>query len=141
MDNNIDKINVEEIMAEIKRDIKEKGYKNDDISFSEVMPCTSYTPLTHSNMLDENVRNLMNIRGVVSYKVLKSNRSIGFIIIFVKKIIRKLVKFYIEPIVYDQNQINSLAAISIKDIYMEVESLRKNVEFLEEEIDRLKKTQ
>jgi len=139
MDETVKIINIEEIMAEIKRDIKEKGYKNDEISFSDIVPAYTYGAIAHSNILDQNLRVLLTIYNVPAYRHLESNRKIGSLIIFAKKIIRKILKFYIEPIVSDQNYVNKLAATSISDLYLEIKSMQKSIDFMEEEIERLKK--
>ena len=55
-----------------------------------------------------------------------------------KKIIRKLVSFYIEPMVGQQNEVNRLALSSVADIYFEIESMKKRVDFLEKENERLR---
>jgi len=130
-------INVEEIMNEIRRDIKEKGYTNDDVSFADVPLSEIYTPPAHSFLLVHNIKALQMSHNVYAYRPLKSNRVIGALIVFVKKVIRKMIKFYIEPIVSDQNGINRLVATCIQDYYLEMEAMNKRIQQLEETIKKL----
>ena len=126
-------INVEEIMAEIRRDILKKNYGNEDLAFSEVPVHGSSEFLSQSNTLAGNIRHLRNIQTVSVYRPLKSRRIIGPLIIFFKKVVRKLIRFYIEPIVADQNDVNNLSAACFEDLYFDMEILRRRIKLLEEE--------
>ena len=69
------------------------------------------------------------------WKMLRGNK----IAVLFKKIIRKLVKFYIEPIVREQNQFNFYTTSAMAQLYaklekeqaVELELLQKRVEELE----------
>ena len=93
-------INIEEIMADIKREIKEKGLTGDMLSFEDV-------PYKKTPQAGGSVREALDFLNsnynVQPYKELKGN---PLKVVF-KKIIRKLMKFYIEPTVNDQNNVNS----------------------------------
>ena len=93
-------INIEEIMAEIKRDIKEKGLSGDMLSFEDV-PYRK-TPQAGGSV-SEALEYLNSNYAVQPYKELKGNP----VKTLFKKIIRKMMKFYIEPAVEDQNAVNS----------------------------------
>ncbi len=93
-------INIEEIMADIKREIKEKGLTGDMLSFEDVP--YKKTPQAGGSV-KEALDFLNSNYNVQPYKELKGN---PLKVVF-KKIIRKLMKFYIEPTVNDQNNVNS----------------------------------
>ena len=129
------KIDVEEIMNEIRREIIEKGYKNEDIAFSDVpVPTES---IIYSNTLEGNIRLLQNMQNVFAYRILKSNSVFGSLKTLIKKVIRKLVKFYVEPIVSDQNKFNELAVHCIMRLYMDMELMQQRIKLLEEENKKL----
>jgi len=132
------KINVEEIMGEIRREIEKKGYKNEDISFSDIPVRALHGDTGHIGTFEENLNALRTHWNVVTYRRLKSDRSIGFLIVFIKKVIRKLTKFYIEPIIADQNENNKLAALCIFDLYYDMEAMRRQIKALEKENKQLK---
>ena len=93
-------IHIEEIMADIKREIKEKGLTGDMLSFEDVP--YKKTPQAGGSV-SEALDFLNSNYNVQPYKELKGN---PLKVVF-KKIIRKLMKFYIEPTVNDQNKVNS----------------------------------
>ncbi|HQM00272.1 MAG TPA: hypothetical protein PLH98_06885 [Ruminococcus flavefaciens] len=93
-------INIEEIMADIKREIKEKGLTGDMLSFEDVP--YKKTPQAGGSV-SEALDFLNSNYNVQPYKELKGN---PLKVVF-KKIIRKMMKFYIEPTVNDQNNVNS----------------------------------
>jgi len=129
----ISKIDIKDIIAEIQRDIEVKGYRDDDISFSNIPVRVSSGDIAHSAALREHIIELRTNKNVNAYRKLSSNRIFGSFIILVKKIIRKLTKFYIEPIVSDQNHFNDLSAVCLQDIFLELEILKRKVRNLEAE--------
>jgi len=133
MDNTKKEINVKLIMAEIRQEIKEKGYKNEDLPFSDIRILPSIGNMIHSGSLNGNIRALNLDHNVPVYRPLKSNRFFGPLIIFVKKIIRKSVKFYIEPVIADQNELNRVTAICLQDLYIELKVMQQKVKMLEYE--------
>jgi len=138
MEDAIKKINVEQIMAEIRQDIEEKGYRDEDISFSDIPVHVSADEMVHSKAFRENVAFLRSHYNVMAYRPLKSNRIFGFLIVSLKKTIRKLIKFYIEPIVAEQNEINRVSMSCIQDVHLDTDVLYHRIEHLEDEIIKLK---
>ncbi len=133
-------VNTEEIMQEIRAQIEQRGYKKSDLRFADV------TIDTTDNMedIDEyfelqnfglTVDKMNSRRTVQCWKMLRGNK----IAVLFKKIIRKLVKFYIEPIVREQNQFNFYTTSAMAQLYaklekeqaVELELLQKRVEELE----------
>lgn len=101
-------INIEEIMADIKREIKEKGLTNDMLSFEEVPYRKSQAGGSPQEALDY-VRSNYYIQ---PYKELQGNP----LKVLFKKVIRKMVKFYVEPVVMEQNDFNANAATVMADL-------------------------
>lgn len=132
-------INIEEIMAEIKRGIKEKGLTADMLSFEDV-------PYRGSAQGDNAEQALDYLRAnyyIQPYKEFKGNP----VKVFVKKVIRKLVKFYVEPVVLEQDDFNanavtvlsSLAEKSSGDLTGRVETLELANKELLSRLDRLER--
>lgn len=161
-------INVVEIMQEIKRDIENKQLSDKIISFEDI-PLPRNIQLENDDMnfnLDDLRNNLSYLNYnyyVQAYRQLHSRPIVGGLIIFVKKILRKCIKFYIEPIVTDQNEINAsivrcmnqinnyieeqMRKTEVKDSVnekgtesLEIQRLKKKIEILEAENAVLKQT-
>lgn len=95
---------IEEIMNEIRAEIKEKGYNSSMLSFEDIKCDTSLNDREAVNN-DDFSKNLQYVNlncSVQPYKELSGNK----LIVLFRKILRKLIKFYIEPVVEDQNQLN-----------------------------------
>lgn len=99
----MEKINIEEIMDEIRADIKEKGLTDNEIVFDDIVLLGGGTgnPYDQRSYKD-GVSSLGESMEVLSYRELSGNP----IAKIVKKINRRLVAFYIESIVDDQNIYN-----------------------------------
>lgn len=97
-------INIEKIMNEIRQEIREKGYSYNMLSFSEVTD-TAADSSVELNLpeLEQNMNYLNNSYNVISYRPLTGNK----LVVLVKRVIRKLTKFYVEPIVAAQNEFNA----------------------------------
>lgn len=105
MENN--NIDIEEIMAQIKREIKEKNLTSDMLSFEDV-PYKKPVQVSRSGnaSLDDadEALSFMNAHYYVQpYKPITGNP----LKVFIKKVIRKLTKFYVEPVVFEQNEFNA----------------------------------
>ena len=100
----MENINIEEIMAQIKREIKEKGLTADMLSFEDV-PYSKPVQVTRegsSSLADaDDALAHMNAHYYVQpYKPIAGNP----LKVFIKKVIRKLTKFYVEPVVCQHSQ-------------------------------------
>jgi len=103
----MENINIEEIMAQIKGEIKEKGLTPDMLSFEDV-PYSKPVQVTReggSSLADaDDALAHMNAHYYVQpYKPIAGNP----LKVFIKKVIRKLTKFYVEPVVFEQNEFNA----------------------------------
>jgi hypothetical protein len=132
-------VNIEEIVDEIRHDALKRGYLNDDVVFSDIPGHVTLNRLTHSADLEENIQKLGNQCNVPTHRVLSTSRTFGAMIIFLRKVMRKLLKFYIEPIVIDQNSNNRLIASCLRDLYLDLEALKLRVKYLEEMNDNYKR--
>lgn len=98
-------VNIEEIMQNIRKEIKEKGLSSDMLSFEDV-PYQKPDAAVNGAGSEEVKNSLVYLNGhynVQPYKPLGGNP----LFVFIKKVLRKLMKFYIEPIVNDQNNFNA----------------------------------
>lgn len=97
-------VNIEKIMSDIRQEIKDKGYSYNMLSFSEVTEIVADNgDGVDLNEIENNMNYLNNSYNIVSYRPLTGNK----LVIFVKRVIRKLTKFYVEPIVAAQNEFNA----------------------------------
>lgn len=97
-------VNIENIMNEIRQEIKEKGYTYDMLSFKEVFTVqTDGSNEVDIAEIDGNLGYLNSSYEIMAYRPLAGNK----LFVFIKKVIRKLTKFYIEPIVASQNEFNA----------------------------------
>ncbi len=129
-------INIEEVMNEIRAEIKEKGYTSDMLSFEDVV--------RHSSVAVDAVSATEDLRSAVfyigtSHIVPESVPVSGNAIVrLVKRVIRKLCRFYVKPIVMTQNEFNALCVRALNDInaYIE-ENSKTNVTELENKVNML----
>jgi len=103
-----EKINIEEIMAEIKQSIKEQGLTVDMLSFEDV----PYKKNAQSGSASEALDYVSTHYYIQPYKELRGNP----VKVFIKKVIRKLTKFYVEPVVFEQNDFNANAVTVMKSL-------------------------
>lgn len=90
-------------MNEIRQEIKQKGYSYNMLSFSEISGTTADTGDDISiPELEQHINFLNSSCEVKSYRPLTGNK----LFVFIKKVIRKLTTFYVEPIVASQNEVN-----------------------------------
>ena len=102
------KINIEEIMAEIKQNIKDQGLTADMLSFEDV----PFKKTAHGGSASEALDYITSHYYIQPYKELKGNP----VKVFIKKVIRKMVKFYVEPVVFEQNDFNANAVTVMKSL-------------------------
>ncbi len=135
-------INIEEIMDEIRREIREKGYTDDMPSFENIENGEAsdyqYSEVEFRNLLLEiNEKN-----NILWYRDLEG----GFLARLLKKVVRKLASFLGVPIVLEQSAFNGMTARAfdqlagyIKTQEEELEKSRQEINLLEEKIETLRK--
>lgn len=145
MDEKTDKkMDVESIVNEIRAEIKRKGYKEKDVRFGDIN--ISYADNTDVDSMGFSVDEykkqllLLNIqKSVNTNKTLYADSRAGKIEIFFKKVFRKCVRFYVEPLVSGQNEYNETNAILMCQLYgvvKKVEELEKRVEQMEKSLEK-----
>ena len=121
-----DMVNVEKIMQQIRRDIEARWLTDDALSFSNI----PINPADNAEEYDPAALNeLLGVLGgrwnvAPSRPIVSRSGPLGKIIIFFKKVVRKCIRFYIEPIVADQNESNQLVFESLSHMaaYMQKQS-------------------
>lgn len=128
---------IESVMEEIRNEIKEKGLKADILSFKEVANVSSASEGKFTvEGLNASLANMGD-----SYSIPESRPLIGNpIVVFIKRVIRKLTRFYIKPIVEAQTEFNAYTAQTANMMGMYIcsniengngDELRVKVEMLE----------
>jgi len=159
-------IDVVKIMESIREEIKEKGLENEVLPF-ESIPLPNQTfdiddgigPFSSEDFMDANMYLNQFYSVSVWHQIRSTKPVIGPVLTFFKKVNRKLIRFFIEPIVEDQNNVNinvtkSLNQIrnyilekdnnetdeeeQLKQLSLKVEELLTRVKDLEDENNKLK---
>ena len=132
-------INVEKIMQEIKAEIIKKGYTNDMLSFNDIVVDTSNMNTTKFDKIafNEEIYSVNHSWNVQAYRVISGSA----VAVFVKKVIRKMVYFFVEPIVLEQDGFNASVVrlmnqlnVYVDETKAENEELKKTIEELSEKI-------
>lgn len=146
-------LNIEDIMSEIRADIREKGLTGDMLSFADI-PCDA-NPRHRAEQFDpdqlqKNVSYVSDHFRLITENPLPGNGVSRFF----KKVIRKMIRFYAEPIAEDQSALNANTAQAIQQLELYIQdaqaqstaALAKRIEALElqqrnnrMEIDHLQK--
>lgn len=115
---NIDNINVEEIMTKIRQNIKDKGYVEE-----EKINNFDFTPkINEENNLKYDLDTLNRIWNVnLEREILSRNKLFSFI----KKVIRKLTRWYVVPMMQDQVIFNSFAVRTINNLNERIKKLEE----------------
>lgn len=144
-------LNIEDIMSEIRADIKEKGLTGDMLSFADI-PCDA-NPGNRAEQYDPDQLH-KNVSYISDNFHLETEHPVdgGLFSRLIKKVVRKLSRFYIAPIAQDQTGLNANTAQAIQQLELYIRdsqanstvSLAKRIEALElqqrnnrMEIDRL----
>jgi hypothetical protein len=113
-----DTVNVEKIMEEIRREIKEKGLSNDLLSFEDIPVPDKISTLTDAigvfdrqNFLNSN-KVLNNSYRVSLWQPLYGNR----LKLFIKKILRQLIRPITQPVIEEQTAFNSAVMRNLNEI-------------------------
>lgn len=119
-------INVEEIMEQIREDIKKKGYTADMLSFDDI-------PLHNEPDLD-------TIERMSGTFFLEWRRPVpSGIIGFIKRVIRKCVGFIIAPITDDQTKYNRDVLSAFQELFLLIENQQVELEEMNKTIKSLNK--
>lgn len=120
---NVDNINVEEIMTKIRQNIKDKGYVEEEkINNFDFTPQISEEDNFRYDL--DTLNRVWNIN--LEREILSRNKLFSF----VKKVIRKLTRWYITPMMQDQITFNSYAVRSINNLNKQMEKQNERLEKL-----------
>ena len=138
----MESINIEDIMTEIKETIKTRGYSKKDLKFADIEILSPDRMGNEFNLgiFKNNLHDSYQSRVIASYRDIESYTPvIGILVKFVKKVMRKTMCFYVEPIVEDQNKFNDNIVRNITQISIKFENDMKARIELESRIDELEK--
>lgn len=131
MSNNI---NIEEIMENIRADIRAKGYP--DYEEQNTVSRVSGAPFNKDEFLSE-LEIANKYCQVASYRDIRSTRKgLGGLITFVKKICRRGSAFYVEPIVDDQNRFNEAVLRMLMQAANKIEEDEKTIAELKRKLEK-----
>lgn len=128
-------INVEEIMGEIREEIREKGYQEDLFCFEDAAvpenaaAADSFDKIT----FNEELNTLNRIWNVPAHRTTEEGFK-GT----VKKIMQKLTRFYITPIVSDLDNVNAVQVRLFNQMRFYIEEQNITIHKMQDEIDTLR---
>jgi hypothetical protein len=124
-------IDVRAILCEIRKNIKETGLSQNVLAFEDNFDEKFLSLIPTYDDIEQKLEFLYNSWNIQPNKPLYGNR----LIVFVKKVIRKMIRFFIIPIVNEQNVFNR----SVLHILKRNCELRKEINILKDQIMQLKK--
>ena len=127
---NIDNINVEEIMNKIRQNIKDKGYVEE-----EKINNFDFTPkISEEDNFRYDIDVLNRVWNInLEREILSRNKLFAF----VKKVIRKLTRWYIVPMMQDQITFNSYVVRNINNLNKQNEKIRQILDEKDEKIRQI----
>lgn len=93
----------------------------------------------HIYSIDDEVAWLQTNYELLYYRPINSNRIIGFLLIFFRKIIRKFLSFLVHPITCDQSTYNAHLATTMRKMEIELTDQKSLIEDLKELIEQQKR--
>ena len=128
-------INVKEIIKEIQDDIAAKGYKEEDLHWEDMQEGVDYyfqlPPYDEEDLND--ALNYVHNNAEVSWV----HPIAGGIKGFIQKVIRRLIKFIVMPIVADQNSFNNMSAAATELLASKVDYQANKLNDYEKKILKL----
>ena len=131
------KYNGEDIIEKARKEIQRGSLVNDIQHIDQfVLTYSSYED--ESKEIANEIRWLQASANILSYRKLRSRGGIiGKVLLFIKKAIRKLTKFYIEPIASDQSEYNRHVAKTLDFILESLNNKNKEIKELQEALNIL----
>lgn len=122
---------VQNVIKEIREDIKNNGHKNDMLSFDDIAV---------SIIDDESVKDvLININNQWNVSYYRPSTSGNHIKILFKKVVRKLIKPIMLPVVTEQTNFNAKVVQILNNLYVQLKNEQKQKELLLKQIEKLEK--
>lgn len=131
-----DDINVKEIMRQIKENIAKRNIPNQSHLFQERLYESPKN--VHLSELEEFQFVLNRIWRYSADAPITSHRSYGKLIIFAKKIIRKLLRWYINPVVEKQVEFNAHAVRALNSVTEQLKEFNEFKVLFSKEFERVK---
>lgn len=137
----MEKINVEEIMEEIRRDIREKGYREENFDFTKVVSEGNLVESEKHFQMDElqiQLNNMVSFCNNPIYFPLQGNP----IKVFIQRVIRRGVLFVIFSAFQFQNRFNaSIMSFSrqVELFIRETSGLKKQVEDQQKQLEKCRR--
>ena len=144
MNQKMNDINIEEIMSQIREEIKEAGYTDDMLSFDDVEldDCNFQFEIFDKGDFNREVYDLNHRWKIQTYRNLNS----GKLVTFMKKVIRKMIRFYVDTVVEDQNMFNAniVKTMNLMNCYIQeqeatIATLKNRIQQLEKEQENEKR--
>ena len=136
-------VNIEEIMEEIRADIKKRQLDGTLVPFQDVPQGNVMVNLdVDSDTFDEaKLHKYLDIVNRDYMVILDRPLAVGTSKAgrFVKRAVRRLVRFYINPVVRDQNSVNAAMANSMHQMSNYISHQQAEIRALKREVNALKK--
>ena len=136
-------VNIEEIMEEIRADIQKRKLDGTLVPFEEVPQSDVLVNLdVDSDDYDEaKIKKYLDLLNKGYMVILDRPFSQGSSKagVFVKKAVRRLTRFYINPVVRDQNSFNAAATNALHQMNNRLHQQQKEIHELRKEVNALKK--
>ncbi|MCC8050004.1 MAG: hypothetical protein LIO99_13620 [Clostridiales bacterium] len=136
------KIDIEEIMSEIRQEIKDKGYSDEMIVFGEIENGDQIDCQYSEEVFLTLLREMNEKNNIEWYRELEGGKLSRIL----KKVVRKLTSFLGVPVVVDQSCFNADVAHGFSQLagYIheqkdEVDKCRQEIALLEDRIEELQK--
>ena len=139
MSDTMEPIDIESIMSEIRAEIREAGYTNEMLSFDDVALDEAGFQFDAFDLEEfhKQIYDLNNQWKIQTYRNLNSNAVVSF----VKKVIRKCIRFYVDPIVEDQNRLNANLVRTMNLMNCYISEQNATIATLKNTIQRLERSQ
>lgn len=137
MSDQMKEINIEKIMEEIREDIKNRGYKDEDIDFENI---TGNVKAVLGVKTDFSAFELKHaVEGAAGQHKIEYYRMIpkGGLKSFIQRSIRKMVRFMMIPMVDQQNQFNYQMVVCMRQMEAYVNECDSRLEQKDQVIDGL----
>ncbi len=134
-------INVEEIMKEIRKEVAEKGMKDEPLKFADVSLAENVMDIPEKFDADTTQKEILNMNAL--WDTIQSNeiRSTNGVKLAIKKVLNRAVMTIMRPVVIAQDIFNSSVVGTMNQLSCmieENEQLKKEMEELKHEVELLK---
>lgn len=133
-------IDIEQIMADIRQEIKDNGYTDDMLSFDDIIVDSAGLTVEKfdQNGFTDGLDTMNATWSILGYRDLGPTAGIkSKITVFIKKVIRKLTTFYVQPIVEDQSRYNANVTRSMNYLNCYIQEKEQENKELKEQIKKL----